>query len=175
MNGVTAVAGIPIPSTAPVFLTIVGIHVLLGLACVVTGLVAMLSRKGRGRHSRFATIYFWCLSGVVATASALAFVRWSEDYPLFILGALSFTAACVGRRAIRQKWPSWAGLHVVGMGGSYILLVTAFYVDNGKSLPLWRELPQFAFWVLPALLGFPIVAYALRAHPVVSAARAAGA
>ena len=28
------------------------------------------------------------------------------------------------------------------MGASYILLLTAFYVDNGKNLPLWRELPE---------------------------------
>ena len=26
------------------------------------------------------------------------------------------------------------------MGLSYILLLTAFYVDNGKSLPLWKDL-----------------------------------
>jgi len=41
----TVVAGIEIPSTAPVFLGVVGFHVLVGLACVVTGAGAMLSRK----------------------------------------------------------------------------------------------------------------------------------
>jgi hypothetical protein len=34
---------------------------------VITGAVAMLSNKGRGRHSRFGTVYFWCLFGVFAT------------------------------------------------------------------------------------------------------------
>jgi hypothetical protein len=52
------------------------------------------------------------------------------------------------------------------MGASYILMITAFYVDNGKNLPLWRELPQIAFWVLPALVGTPVILYALRFHPV---------
>jgi hypothetical protein len=38
---ITDIAGIEIPSTHPVFLTMVGIHILLGLACVVTGAIAM--------------------------------------------------------------------------------------------------------------------------------------
>lgn len=53
----TIVAGIEIPSTNPVFLTVVGVHVLLGLACTVTGVIAMLSRKRPGRHPRYGTIY----------------------------------------------------------------------------------------------------------------------
>jgi hypothetical protein len=27
---------------------------------------------------------------------------------------------------------------------SYILLLTVFYVDNGKHLPVWRTLPHLA-------------------------------
>lgn len=44
----TVVLGIPIPSTDPAFLAIVGIHVLFGLAAVTTGAVAMLTGKGVG-------------------------------------------------------------------------------------------------------------------------------
>jgi hypothetical protein len=58
----TIVAGIEIPSTDPVFLAVVlGVHVPLGIACVAIGAIAMLSEKRRGRHSKFGTIYFWCL------------------------------------------------------------------------------------------------------------------
>jgi hypothetical protein len=53
------------------------------------------------------------------------------------------------------------------MGVSYILLLTAFYVDNGPNLPLWRHLPDAAFWVLPAALGAPILIHALLRHPLV--------
>jgi len=53
------------------------------------------------------------------------------------------------------------------MGASYILLITAFYVDNGPNLPLWRELPQIAFWTLPGLVGAPIVLNAFFRHPLV--------
>jgi hypothetical protein len=60
-----------------------------------------------------------------------------------------------------------AELHLTGMGASYILMLTAFYVDNGKNLPLWRELPQIAFWFLPSAVGLPLILYALLRHPLV--------
>ena len=166
----TLVLGIPIPSSDPAFLTIVGIHVLLALGAVTTGAAAILSRKGRGRHSRMGTIYFWCLFGVFLTMSVLSFVRWAENYPLFILGALSFAAACIGRTAARRRhWPQWPRLHLTSMGASYIVMLTAFYVDNGKNLPLWKALPQIAFWVLPSVIGVPFILYALFRHPLVQA------
>src|SRR5712692_560470 len=163
----TVVAGIEIPSTDPMFLTFVAVHVLLGLACTVTGIVAMLSQKRAGRHPRHGTIYFWCLAGVFLTAASLAAVRWAQDYHLFILGALSFTAACLGRQARQRRWRYWVRLHISGMGASYVLLLIAFYVDNGKNLPLWRELPPIAYWLLPAAIGIPLIVRALLWHPLV--------
>jgi uncharacterized membrane protein len=166
-DGVTVVAGIPIPSTSPTFLLGVAFHIAAGLACIIFGAVAMLSNKGRGRHSNLGTIYYWCLLAVFLSASALAVVRWAEDSHLFILGALSFAAASWGRMALRQRWSKWIYMHVTGMGSSYILVLTAFYVDNGKNLPLWRELPETAFWLLPSAIGLPIIIYVLLHHPLV--------
>ena len=166
-EGTTVVLGIPIPSTNPVFLAIIGVHVLFGLSAVIAGGVAMLSTKGRGRHSNFGTIYFWCLFGVFVTMSALSFMRWAENYHLFILGMLSFASALFGRFAVQWRLHQWPRLHLTCMGASYILLITAFYVDNGKNLPLWRELPQIAFWFLPSAMGAPLILYALRRHPLV--------
>ena len=156
----TIVAGIEIPSTNPVFLTVVGIHVLFGLACTITGILAMLSRK------RYGTIYYWCLAGVFLTASSLAAVRWAQDYHLFILGALSFAAAYLGRQARRHRWRHWVRLHIAGMGSSYVLLLIAFYVDNGRFLPLWKDLPPTAYWLVPAAIGIPLIARALLWHPL---------
>ena len=56
---------------------------------------------------------------------------------------------------------------MAGMGASYILLLTAFYVVNGPNLPLWRLLPPVAFWLLPTVIGTPILARALLRHPLV--------
>src|SRR6266498_169949 len=89
----TIIAGIVIPSDSPSFLTFVGLHVLVALACVITGVVAMLSNKRPGQHPMFGTIYYWCLSAVFASATVLSAMRWADDYHLFILGMLSFAAA----------------------------------------------------------------------------------
>jgi hypothetical protein len=166
MTGITRIAGIEIPSVDTVFLTIVAIHVLIGSAAVVSGAVAMLSAKRVGRHPTAGTFYFWCLAALVVTATALAIVRWAEDYHLLILGALAFLAAFLGRRARREQWRGWALYHIPGMGLSYVIMLTAFYVDNGKSLPLWDQLPPIAYWVLPAAIGVPLIVRALRRHPL---------
>ena len=39
------------------------------------------------------------------------------------------------------------------MGTSYVLLLVAFYVDNGKQLPIWKDLPHFTYWLLPIAAG----------------------
>ena len=127
----------------------------------------MLSRKQPRRHPQAGTVYYWALAVVFVTMSELAFSRWSEDYHLFLLGFLSFVAATIGRSARRRLWPSWPRSHMTGMAVSYILLITAFYVDNGPNLPLWRKLPPLAFWVLPTLIGAPILINALLRHPLV--------
>ncbi len=165
-DGVTNIAGIEIPSTDPTFLAVAGVHIVLGLICTVAGIVAMLSQKGVGRHPRYGTIYFWCLVGVFVTMTGLAAVRWAEDYHLFILGVLATAAAYIGREARRQRWGNWVRLHVTGMGTSYILLLTAFYVDNGKNLPVWNQLPPIAYWLIPAAVGIPLIIRALLWHPL---------
>jgi hypothetical protein len=167
----TVVLGIPIPSTDHAFLALVGVHVLLGLGAVISGAIAMLSNKERGRHSNWGTTYFWCLGGVFITMSGLSIARWTENSQLFLLGALSFVSALVGRTAVRWGSQRWLRLHLCGMGVSYILLLTGFYVDNAKNLPLWKELPELAMWLLPALVGMPILVRALFWHPLVRGSR----
>ena len=161
----TSIAGIVIPSDSPFFLAVVGLHILVALVCVITGVVAMLSNKRPGRHPTFGTIYYWCLSVVFVSATVLSAIRWVEDYHLFVLGVLSFTAASLGRTALRRRWRNWVRLHIAGMGMSYVFLLIAFYVDNGKNLPLWRELPPTTYWLLPTVLGVPLIIHALLRHP----------
>jgi hypothetical protein len=161
------IGGIPLPSDAPLFLAFVAVHLAAGLIAVVAGVVAMLSRKQAGRHPQAGTIYYWSLAVIFVTMSILALSRWSEDYHLFVLGLLSFIAAAIGRMARRSLWPSWPRIHMTGMAASYIMMTTAFYVDNGPNLPVWRELPPVAFWILPALIGAPILINALLRHSLV--------
>ncbi len=160
----TTILGIVIPSSDRLFLSVVGLHVLASLACVIFGLAAMLAEKRRGRHSAMGILYFWCLGGVFLTAATLASMRWAEGYILFLLGALAFGLATLGRVAVNQRWS--LRFHAVFMGASYIALLTAFYVDNGKNLPIWRSLPVIAYWVAPALVGVPLMLRALARHPL---------
>jgi uncharacterized membrane protein len=167
-DGSTTLIGIEIPSTDPFFLAVVGIHIPLGLICVIVGAVAMLNKKRRGRHSSFGKVYYWSLLALFASATFLSVIRWAEDYHLFVLGALSFASAWFGRTALRQRWRWWVRVHLSGMGLSYILLLVAFYVDNGKQLPVWKDLPAFTYWLLPFAVGTPIIVWALLRHPVVN-------
>ena len=166
MDGSTVILGIEIRSTNPVFLAIIAIHIPLGLACVIVGAVAMLNPKGRGRHSKAGLIYYWCLGALFVTATLLAVMRWAENYHLFVIGALAFISAWLGRNAVRKRWLYWTRMHITGMGLSYMLMLVAFYVDNGPQLPLWKDLPHFTYWLLPLAVGLPLIIRALTSHPL---------
>lgn len=159
------VLGIPIPSSSPWFLSVVALHVAAGLICALAGIVAMLAPKRSGRHPSAGTAYYWSLLVVFLSMAALSILRWPADTHLFVLGILSFGAGFVGRMAKRRLWP--LRVHVSGMAVSYILLLTAFYVDNGPHLPLWRSLPPWAYWLLPGLVGIPVLIWALTCHPLI--------
>ena len=136
-------------------------HIATGLIAVAAGATAMLSPKRRGRHPTAGRTYYTALCFVCATAVGMAAMRWPEDAYLVVLGALSLAAASLGYLARHNRWPGWIRLHIVGMGTSYVVLLTAFYVDNGPRLPVWDRLPVLAFWIVPSLIGFPFVVRAL--------------
>ena len=71
----TAIAGIPLPSDAPLFLALIALHIAAGLTAVIAGAIAMLSRKRPGRHPQAGTVYYWAVEVVFVTMSALAFSR----------------------------------------------------------------------------------------------------
>jgi len=163
----TIIGGIVIPSADPVFLTVViGVHIPLGIASALTGAGAMLCRKGRGRHSSFGLVYFWCLLALFTSATVLSIMRWTENYHLFVLGAASFGCAQFGRSALRRRWRNWVRLHIAGMSMSYVFMLIAFYVDNGKQLPIWKNLPPVTYWLLPLAVAMPIIVRALLWHPL---------
>jgi hypothetical protein len=154
------ILGDQVGSTAPVFLAFLAIHVISGLTAVITGATAALARKGSPRHVRAGRWYYRAISVVFATATILAAMRWRQDYHLFIIGAVAFTAATIGYQHRRRHRPGDTG-HITGMGVAYVAMLTAFYVDNGPHLPLWDHLPTLAFWLLPTAIGAPIIARAV--------------
>src|ERR1700733_10537401 len=162
------ILGDQVGSTAPMFLAFLVVHVIAGLTAVITGAVAALSRKGSPRHIRAGHWFYRAITVVFATATILAAMRWRQDYYLFIIGAVAFTAATIGYQHRRRHRPGDTG-HILGMGIGYTAMLTAFYVDNGPPLPLWDRLPKLAFWLLPSAVAAPIIAraviHARRASP----------
>jgi hypothetical protein len=154
------ILGDQVGSTAPLFLPFLAVHVLAGLTAVVTGAVAALARKSSPRHIRAGRWYYRAITLLFATATVLAALRWRQDYYLFIIGAVAFTAATIGYQHRRRQRPGDTG-HIIGMGTAYLAMLTAFYVDNGPHLPLWDRLPTLTFWLLPSAIGAPIIARAV--------------
>lgn len=142
---------------------VIVVHIAAGLVAVIAGALAMLAAKRPGRHPMAGRIYLGGLAVLFASACAIAMARPHTAF-LLILGIAALAAGAAGLAARRIRWPGWLSHHIIAMAGSYILALTAFYVDNGPRLPLWRLLPPVAFWFLPALVGLPLVVWALRRH-----------
>jgi hypothetical protein len=153
--------GLDVASTTAVFLVVLGVHVAAAVAAIVSGIVAMFARKGAGRHPRAGRWYLGAILTVFATACVLASFRWPDDLPLLITGGISATAALYGYLFRRLHRPGDIP-HILAMGISYIAMLTAFYVDNGPHLPIWNLLPPLAYWFLPSIVGFPLLAKALQ-------------
>jgi uncharacterized membrane protein HdeD (DUF308 family) len=161
MQTASRILGDEVGSTAPVFLAFLAVHIISGLTAVITGAIAALSQKGSRRHIRAGRFYYRAITVVFTTATILAAMRWKQDYYLFIIGAAAFTAATIGYQHRRRRRRGDTG-HIAGMGIGYIAMLTALYVDNGPHLPLSDHLPVLAFWLLPAAIGMPIIARAVR-------------
>jgi hypothetical protein len=104
------------------------------------------------------------LAVLVTSAGFLAATHWTEDRVLLVLGVISFGASSLGRTARRGQWQSWLGIHIMSMGCSFIAMLTAFCVEEGESLPGLRGWPRLTYWLLPALVGTPLIIRALVRH-----------
>jgi hypothetical protein len=160
----STVVGLEIPSAGPVFAVALGVHVLGGVWSVVTGALAATARKRPGRHPRAGQLYVWGIAVMFVTATVMATIRWRQDAHLFGIAVVAGGLAAVGWYARPTRWPTRFRWHAVGMGGSYIALLTGFYVDNGPQLPVWKLLPHWMYWVLPVTVGTPLVLLALRRY-----------
>ncbi len=142
------------------------VHALAGLTTGVTGIVAFSVPKRRERHPRWGKRYLWAYTVIFLTATILSVQRWETDAYLFFLAVIGYSFALGGyaaRRFRQEPWmrrfvgKQWVVAHIVGMIGSYVVLWTAFYVDNAHLIPLLNQLPPLTFWVLPTMIGLPFI------------------
>lgn len=161
MFAASSVLGIHVGSTAPAFLAILAVHVPAGTVAVFNGAAAAISPKGSARHVRFGRRYYAALGVVFVTAVGLAALRWRQDGYLVALGALAVAAATYGILHRRRGRPGDTA-HIAGMGGSFAVFLTAFYVDNGPHLPLLDHLPSVVFWTVPNTVAAALILWATR-------------
>ena len=141
---------------------LIAVHVASGVAAVVAGGATMRATKGAGAHPRRGHAYLWTLSAVLATGLAITLTDWAHLWHLTALGGTAVLCAALGFTARRSQFRRWLPVHILGMSGSYVAMLTAFYIDNGPRLPGWSLLPPLSFWILPGAVAAPVIITALR-------------
>jgi uncharacterized membrane protein len=137
---------------------LIALHVPSGLLAVISGAAAMLSDKGSPAHRQRGRWYLGALLATCISGAGLVATRWPHFPHLLVLGIVAAVMAGIGYATRRRAAPS---VHLAAMSASYIVMLTAFYVDNGPKLPLWNQLPAISFWFLPAVIGIPLVGRSL--------------
>ena len=146
------------------------VHALAGLTTGVMGVLAFRAPKRQGRHHQWGKTYLWAYTVVFLTATILSVQRMPADAYLLVMATLGYGLALSGyaARHFRQEpqvrrlvGKQWVVVHIVGMIGSYVVLWTAFYVDNAHLIPGLQELPTLTFWVLPAVVALPFLVVSL--------------
>jgi hypothetical protein len=142
------------------------VHTLAGLTTGITGVVTFSVPKGPARHHRWGTRYLWAYTVVLLTATVLSIQHWPADAYLFGLAVLGYSLALGGysaRRFRQTPWLHhllgewWVIAHLSGMIGSYVVLWTAFYVDNAHLFPGLNRLSTLTFWVAPTVIAVPFL------------------
>jgi hypothetical protein len=145
------------------------VHIALGAAGLVLGPVAMRAAKRPGLHTRAGEAYHWVVLGVCVTAVALALTDWARLWWFVPISVGSYAFALLGYAAAKRRWRGWLRAHVTGQGGSYIAMVTALLVVNWQPLTGISGRATAWPWVLPTLVGTPIIAWVnarLRHRPL---------
>ena len=141
------------------------VHALAGLTTGVTGVLAFRASKRRGRHHQWGKSYLWAYTVVFLTAIMLSVQHLPADIYLLVLATLGYGLALSGYAARRFRLEpivrrivgkQWVVAHIVGVIGSYVVLWTAFYVDNAHLIPGLKQLPTLTFWVLPTSHRAPV-------------------
>jgi len=162
MQPASELLGVPVGSDEPAFLLALGAHIASGITCVIAGATAALARKAPGIHPRAGLVYYTSVVWIFLSAVVMAVLRWPHDVHLLLVGVVALASSSAG---VAIRWKArrgWQRRHIIMMGTSFIAVLTGFYVDNGPHLPLWRHLPEWTFWILPALPGTLLVVRSVR-------------
>lgn len=134
---------------------ILTLHIAAGTGGIILGPVAMRARKRRGLHTKAGEFYHWMFATILLTTVILAAMEWERMWFLLPVGVGSYAFALLGYASAKLRWNNWLRFHLVGQGGSYISMTTAVLVVNMGIGSWWA-------WVLPTLIGSPLIAWIIR-------------
>jgi hypothetical protein len=138
------------------------IHIAVGALGLLLGPLAMwrdTRELGGGRRPTggISAAYVWTVLAV--SLSAIVLVVWyrSDLWWLIPVAVFSYALAALGQSAAARQFRGWSHAYVHGQGGSYIALVTALVVvaltvDGPVDGPA-ALIP----WVLPTIVGTPLI------------------
>ncbi|KON69790.1 alcohol dehydrogenase [Peribacillus butanolivorans] len=133
------------------------IHIIFGIICLFSGVIAMSAKKRRGIHTKWGELYHASYVVIFITAIILSILRWEEIAYLFYVALFSYSFAIYGYLARKRRWKNWIHHHIRGMLGSYIGAVTALLVNVGNMIPLLNQLPKLWLWFIPTIIGTPLI------------------
>ena len=142
---------------------ILALHVAAGAAGLALGPLAWWTERHAPRRSRPGVAYHWAVLAVSLTAIALAALNWSALWWLVPLAVVSYALALLGLLFSCRRASGSDRMYAHGQGGSYIALLTALSVVSVHGP--W----EVAAWVLPTLVGLPLIerrARSLAAGPL---------
>ena len=133
------------------------IHIISASTALLLGLCAFLAPKQAGIHPTLGRVYGAFVGLTCLTAIVMGGMHWRTSLYLIPLAILAYSLVIQGRRAIRQPSAYSSHRHIRGMLGSYITLCTAYLITNGSRLPVFSAWPTWTHWLLPSLIGIPMI------------------
>lgn len=133
------------------------LHIITGSFCLLTGTVNLSVKKVKGYHTRIGEWYHGGYVIVFLTSVGMAIINWSESAYLFYIALFSYGLALFGYLSAKIRGRNWLTMHIGGMAGSYIGIITAVLVVNGMDIPLINQMPSLLLWFIPTIIGTPFI------------------
>lgn len=126
-------------------------HVALGIICLISGIIPMVSKKGGKLHRQVGKLFFWSMFGIFITALLLLFL-YRFNFFLLVIAVFSFYQCFTGYRVLyrkkpgEQNWIDWTGASITLIAGlSFLYLGVTRYLASGSMDPLTILLFIFGF------------------------------
>lgn len=142
-----------------VFAPLLVAHIAMGAAALVSGLVAMASRKGAtGLHERSGQIYFGTMIGMAA--SAVLLTSWEPDRLSMTAGIWTIYLVLTSWSAARSKQGVAGPIEKASL--PLALLATALFLDGGIAAyraPYgnFQGMSHVGFWVFGGLAALSVI------------------